>query len=116
MNTRRRGTDGESIAVDYLEKKGYRILQRNYRFHRGEIDIVARDEDQFVFVEVKSRRSDSYGEPEDAITTRKHKQLCKIAQGYMLRNNIEEKDCRFDVISIKYTGEVPVILHLIDAF
>ncbi len=116
MNTRQRGKLGEDTAVDYLEKKGYRILQRNYRFDRGEIDIVAEDQGQLVFIEVKARRSTLYGEPEEAVTEAKCKQLWKVAEGYLHEHNLEDSNYRFDVVAIEYQNNVPVIRHLIDAF
>lgn len=111
-----RGTGGEDIAVDYLQKKGYRILQRNFRFGRGEIDIVAEDGSALVFVEVKTRHSSDYGEPEDAITPGKRKQLRKIALGYIFVHGIDSKECRFDVIAIKYEGTDMHMRHYENAF
>jgi len=116
MNKRERGRLGEDQAVDYLQKKGYRILKRNFRFERGEIDIVAEDGDTLVFVEVKARRTKSFGEPEDAVTVFKRKQLRKIAEGYLFRNNIDGKACRFDVIAIQYVGKDAIVRHLVNAF
>jgi putative endonuclease len=112
----KKGTIGENLAVDYLEKKGYRILQRNYRYEHGEIDIVAEDGNALVFVEVKARRSKKFGEPEDAVTPRKREKIRATADGYLFENNIDDKECRFDVIAIDYQGDKTEIRHLIDAF
>ena len=73
------GREGERIAVDYLTEKGYRILRRNYRFGRGEIDIIAQDGTELVFVEVKTRRTSAFGEPEEAVTPKKQSQIRTVA-------------------------------------
>jgi putative endonuclease len=112
----KKGIIGEDVAVDYLMKKGYRILQRNYRFEHGEIDIVAEDGNVLVFIEVKARRSKEFGEPEDAVTPRKREKLRSTANGYMFENNIDDKECRFDVIAIDYQNSKTEISHIEDAF
>ena len=116
MNTRKCGAQGEAAAVDYLLKKGYRILERNFRFERGEIDIIAEDCNQLVFVEVKARRSKLFGDPEEAITEAKCKQLWKVAEGYLFEHDLDDSSCRFDVVAIEYEKNVPVIRHIEDAF
>jgi putative endonuclease len=116
MDTRRRGTEGEDRAVAYLQERGYRILVRNYRFGRGEIDIVAQDRGTLVFVEVKARRSTAFGAPEEAVTPRKRRQLKKIAAGYLFERRIDGRDCRFDVIAVEYVGDGPVLRHIEHAF
>ena len=116
INKRERGAQGENLAVDYLEKKGYRILERNFRFERGEIDIIAEQNSALVFVEVKARRSRAFGEPEDAVTISKRNQLQKVAEGYLYKNNIDEKECRFDVIAIQYENGKATIRHYENAF
>jgi putative endonuclease len=111
-----RGECGEDLAVDFLVKKGYRILQRNYRYGHGEIDIIAEWKNELVFVEVKTRLSKEYGDPEDAVTVRKRLTLRNTAEGFMFENNIADQICRFDVIAIEYDRGQPVIRHLEDAF
>lgn len=115
MSKRDKGRRGEDEAVDYLSKKGYRIVARNFRFDRGEIDIVAEDGATLVFVEVKAR-SGGFGEPEEAVTERKREQLQKVAEGYLVRNNIDDRECRFDIVAISWKGERSLIRHLIDIF
>ena len=115
-NHRAKGRAGEDTAVDYLTKKGYHILERNFRFERGEIDIIAVDKEDLVFVEVKARRSKAFGDPEDALTAAKCNQIRKVAEGYLSECNIDDQQCRFDVIAIEYEEDVPVIRHLVDAF
>ena len=116
LNKREDGTAGEVLAVEYLQKKGYRILERNYRFERAEVDIIAEDQEFLVFVEVKARRSTMFGEPEDAVTERKSAQMRKVANGYCLRCGIEDRACRFDIIAIRYDGKNPTIRHIENAF
>lgn len=111
-----KGDKGEDIAVDLLVSKGYDIVERNFRNNRGEIDIVARDRDYLVFVEVKTRQNYNFGEPELAITKNKVKQLRKMAEAYLYENMIRDVDCRFDIIAIVLIqGEKPRINHIINA-
>src|SRR3989304_1048139 len=93
---------GEDLAAKILSDKGYEIIDRNYRFSHGEIDIIAIDPNDgcTVFVEVKSRQNLEYGEPEYAITKNKQKQITKIADFYLYDKGITEIDCRFDVFAI----------------
>lgn len=113
------GEEGEEIAARLLEEKGYEIIERNYRFGKGEIDIIAKDPktDYLVFVEVKSRKNLEFGEPEYAITKNKINQVKKIASAYLYEKEIHEIDCRFDVISILFRAKVkPIINHYENAF
>lgn len=116
-STKNTGKSGEDLAAKILREKGLRIIERNYRFGRGEIDIIARDGSTLVFVEVKSRRNLEYGEPEYSITTSKVKQIRKIAQCYLFEKNISDTDCRFDVVAIlEMEKGMPVINHIENAF
>lgn len=111
------GNEGESLAADYLIGKGYKILERNYRFHKGEIDLVALDVDAkyIVFVEVKTRISLEYGNPEFAVTASKKKQLEWLGQCYIMEKKITDYDCRFDAVAItKLPGKSPEINHYIN--
>ena len=94
------GDWGEDIAVRYLSDKGYVILQRNFRAARGEIDIIARDNNCIVFVEVKTGSTNKYGPPEDRITMSKRKQLYKIANEFVNQNPKLETDFGFDAVII----------------
>lgn len=94
------GTRGEQLAVKFLKKSGYKILQRNYRCKLGEIDIVCYDHGTIAFVEVKTRYSDTYGPPELSVTEAKKRQIVKVALHYVAEKKIEGVDCRFDVVSI----------------
>lgn len=116
MKTQDQGRVGEDDAVEFLLKKGYSVLKRNFRFGHGEIDIIARDAEVLVFVEVKARWSVSHGEPEDAVTAAKRKQLRKTAEGYLYEYDCECVPCRFDVVAIDYTAPEPELRHYVDAF
>ena len=109
------GIQGEDIAVDYLRRKGYVILDRNWRSGHKEIDIIARHGDVVVFVEVKMRANDFYGRPEDAVTRQKMHRLVLAADAY-LRYNAIDLEVRFDVITITGTSEKPYIRHYEHAF
>lgn len=111
------GLLGEEIAADFLRRKGYRLLERNIRIGRGEIDLVALDGETLVFVEVKTRKGLRYGHPSESITPRKRRQLSKLALLYLQRRDISDVSCRFDIISILLTsrGEARVE-HIKNAF
>lgn len=117
--TKQFGDDGEEIAAEYLEKKGYEIIERNYRFGKGEIDIIVKDpETNFVvFVEVKSRKSLEYGDPVYGITKNKMKQVRRMAELYLYDKQLPELDCRFDVVTVLFRGKIkPLVEHYINAF
>lgn len=101
MNKRRIGTAYESIAVKYLEDKGYEILERNYRNRFGEIDVIAREEEYLVFVEVKYRSTKDCGSPFDAVDFRKQKRIVGVARHYLLMHGLSESvNLRFDVVAV----------------
>ena len=114
------GPYGEDLAADYLEKKSYKILQRNYRSRRGEIDIICLDESAendnkvLVFVEVKARRALEYGIPTESVTVEKVGRIRQAAEVYMMLNEMEEVCCRFDVIGIVFNSGEIQIEHLQD--
>jgi putative endonuclease len=109
MNKQQKGRLGEDLAARFLEERGYRIVQRNYRFDRGEIDIVAQDGRELVFVEVKTRENEQFGSPEESITPSKEEQLKKVAEGYVFEHNLENQPCRFDVVAITFSDGKPRI-------
>ena len=98
------GAWGEDLAAAYLEKHGLRVHARNWRPRHGfgEIDIVAREGDTLVFVEVKARRSTRFGEPGEAVHWRKQQTIARIAAEYVLRHGIGTGSCRFDVVSVVF--------------
>jgi putative endonuclease len=109
------GKQGEEIATAYLLKQGYIILDLNWRAGRNEIDLIARDKDFLVIIEVKSRRSDTFMEPEEAVTREKQQAIIRAANAYIYRKNIN-LETRFDIISIIMNKNETRINHLKDAF
>ena len=94
------GKSGEDLAALELERRGYAILARRYRTHRGEIDIVARDGETIVFIEVKARLSAEFGRAAEAVTWRKQRRLVRMAAEYLARYRLANHPCRFDVVAI----------------
>jgi putative endonuclease len=94
------GKHGEDLAVAELEQRGYAILDRRYRTKRGEIDIVARDGDTIVFVEVKARVTAEFGTAAQAVTDLKRRRLVTMATEYLSRRRLHGHPCRFDVVAI----------------
>jgi len=94
------GKEGEKIAADFLKKNGYRITEVNYRCAIGEIDIVARDKQELVFVEVKARKSSSLGYPEQAVGARKQRKMSQLALWYLQEKKLTDVRARFDVVAI----------------
>jgi putative endonuclease len=94
------GKEGETIAVEYLAEHGYKILDRNFRSQQGEIDIIAKENDFLVFVEVKIYSIGSIGTPLGAIRKPKKESMIHAARTYLLKNNIKNVNCRFDVLAI----------------
>ena len=109
------GKLGEELAVNYLIGKGYEILERNWRNIHQEIDIIAKDGKDLVIVEVKTRQSDVNGEPDIAVTRQKQTRLISDANAYLFQNKLDI-NTRFDIISIVFKGDEPVIEHIEDAF
>jgi putative endonuclease len=109
------GARGERLAARYLRKQGMRILVKGYRARRGEVDLIARDGDVLVFVEVKARRQ---GVPAEAVTSEKERRITLTALRFMRRHRILEQRCRFDIVSIVWPDErrPPVIQHYRNAF
>ncbi len=94
------GLEGETRACLALEARGYRILQRRYRTRFGELDIVARHDQTVVFVEVKTRRGRSFGDPAGAVTTEKQRRLVAMATDYLARHGLTRAPARFDVVAV----------------
>ena len=117
MNNRNVGRDGEKLAEKYLTGKDFKIIDRNFHFGRlGEIDIIAEDQDEIVFVEVKYVKSLDFGFPESRITSSKKSKLRKAAEGWLHENSFYDHPCRFDVIGIIHVEKEPEIKHFINAF
>lgn len=116
--TREIGDEGEDLAVAFLESNGYTILERNYHFEHAEVDIVAYDNAScIVFVEVKTRSSNQYGEPEEYIDKEKKQNVYKAAEAWVYERKMDGAPIRFDVISIlQQSEEAPEIKHFEEAF
>lgn len=111
----KRGIDAEGLAAAFLERKGYKIIERNIRYPFGELDIIARDKEICVFVEVKHRRTLTMGGPLEVVTKSKQQKIIKAAQAYLQQLKTLPV-CRFDVIAM--TGDLfaPCFEHIVDAF
>lgn len=112
------GPRGERAAAEFLEKLGYRILDRGRRFRFGEIDLVALDGESIVFVEVKTRRRDNRGDPSEAVDRGKQERLTRSALAYLKRRRLLGRRTRFDVVSIVWNDDAapPRIAHIRGAF
>jgi len=111
------GKTGEDKACRFLQRNGYLVVQTNYRTKCGEIDIIAKQGPVLVFIEVKTRRSRSFGSPLLAVTARKQRQISMVAQEYLSKNNLFDTDARFDVIGMSIDAADHVeIEHIENAF
>ena len=110
------GKEGEKIALRYLKRMGYQIIERNYRCKFGEVDIIAKDGKFLSFVEVRSGRNFIFNTPKESITKRKQQQISKVALNYIKRYQLTETEARFDVVSIKFSPLEENIELIKDAF
>jgi putative endonuclease len=110
------GVRGENLAVWYLKKNGYKIIEQNYRNRIGEIDIIAKDKKTIVFVEVKSRRSNRYGSPKLAVTPKKQRKISMVALYYLKDTKQTDAKARFDVVAIISNRDEPRIEIVRNAF
>jgi len=112
------GRRGEELAADWLESKDIRVLERNYHFEKAEVDIIAYNGKQIIFVEVKTRTDNRFSEPEDAVNTEKKKSLIKVAGAWLYERKMEGAPVRFDIISVllKPGSPKPVFNHFEGAF
>ncbi|MDA0178167.1 MULTISPECIES: YraN family protein [Mesoflavibacter] len=109
------GKKGEQLAVDFLIENGYDIVERNYRFNKAEVDIIAQKEDVLAIIEVKTRSTADFGNPQDFVKPKQIKNLVKAVDEYVTVNNLEV-DVRFDIIAIVKEEKQFNIEHLEDAF
>ena len=117
MHNQELGQIGEELAVRELEDRGYAILARRYRTRYGEIDIVARDGETIVFVEVKARATGELGTAAEAVTDWKQRRLGSMAAEYLARQGVAECPCRFDVVAIDAAaGPAPIVAVFPNAF
>jgi putative endonuclease len=110
------GSAGEAAAERWLRGKGFEIVARGFRARCGEIDLIARDGAQLVFVEVKTRTSDVFGRPSEAVTARKRRRIARVASSFLVRNGWTESACRFDVVEVLPVGAGWRVSHIPDAF
>jgi putative endonuclease len=110
------GKTGEDLACAELEKRGYAIIARRYRRRGGEIDIIARQGETMVFVEVKAREGHAFGEAAEAVTAFKRRRIAQLALDYVTRRRLSHCPCRFDVVSIHFDAGRPQIEVFQNAF
>lgn len=111
MDKKEVGVRGENAACAYLERQGMTIVERNWRCKAGEIDIIALDGESLVLVEVKTRKSERKGTPEEAVSPTKQKRIARCANAYLQVAGVEECPVRFDVIAIRVLGEEKALLR-----
>ncbi len=109
------GEKGEELAAGYLASEGYEIVERNWRYDRWEIDIIARKGHQLCIVEVKTRSGDLFGEPEEGVTPRKERFLAAAADHYIRERDLDV-EVRFDIVSIVFHGKRHELKLIADAF
>jgi putative endonuclease len=109
------GSEGELLAVNYLRDKNYTILATNWRWQKAEVDIIAQSNNTLVFVEVKTRSSDTFSKPEEAVNDKKQQLLIDAAEAYCEANEIE-LELRFDVIAIIHQGNKTIVKQIEGAF
>ena len=109
------GKQGEDAAVEFLQARGHRILARNYRFGRAEIDIVSTENNMVIFTEVKTRSTEYFGYPEEAVDKKKRTAMRKAAEEFMYQNK-SDSPVRFDIISVLNQNNKLEIFHIPDAF
>ncbi len=110
------GNRGESLAEDYIKRKGYKIIHRNYRCKLGEIDIIAKDGDTIVFIEVRTKQNENFGSPQDSVTSTKISKISKTALNFIQEKNLSGYSYRFDFIAITFSQGKPNIEHIENAF
>jgi putative endonuclease len=110
------GQEGERLAERYLKKKGYRLVERNYRCPAGELDLIALDRHVIVFVEVKTRTDDRFGGPLDSVHWRKQQRMIRAAQFFLGQKSLHQREARFDVVGVSFVDQKPVVEHIQNAF
>jgi putative endonuclease len=110
------GILGEDAACTELHRRGYAILERRYRTRYGEIDIVAREGDVTVFVEVKTRHGTDYGDGAEAVTVWKQRKIWRMATEYVARHGLHDRPCRFDVVAVDVASGEPRVEVYVNAF
>ena len=116
MQKKELGKKGEEVALRFLKKRGYRIIEKNYVCKLGEMDIIAKERDTLVFIEVKTRTSTAFGPPQLAVNLSKQRQLSKVALNYLKEKHLEDVKARFDVVAILLGQKGEEIELIRDAF
>ena len=109
------GRRGETLALEMLRNNGYKILETNWRYKKDELDIIAMQGDELVIVEVKTRSTDYFGDPEESVDEAKMQRMVRAAEEY-IEQNLLENECRYDIISIIINKNTSKIRHIKDAF
>jgi putative endonuclease len=111
-----RGREAEDLAAAFLEARGYRVLARNHRLRRGEVDLVCARGEVVCFVEVRSRTGVAHGTPEETVDRRKARRVVLAAEDWAARNDVAGRDLRFDVVAVTFGEDPPRIVHFPAAF
>lgn len=110
------GKEGERLAERYLQNKGYKLVERNYRCRAGELDLIVLDRRVVVFVEVKTRTGHGFGSPLEAVEFRKQRKMIHAAQFFLAAKGLQQRDARFDVVGVSWAGHEPIVEHIENAF
>jgi putative endonuclease len=110
------GKEGERVAERFLQRKGYKLVERNYRCPLGELDLIVLDRRVVVFVEVKTRTGHGFGSPLEAVEFRKQRKMIQAAQFFLAEKRLQHRDARFDVVGVSWPGREPVVEHIENAF
>jgi putative endonuclease len=116
MDKKELGKKGEEVAIRFLKKNGYQVIKRNYVCKMGEIDIIAKEKDTLVFIEVKTRTSTTFGPPQLAVNPKKQSQMSKVALNFLKEKRLEDVKARFDVVAILLGPRGEEIELIRDAF
>ncbi|WP_233520519.1 YraN family protein [Flocculibacter collagenilyticus] len=110
-STKHKGDYYESLALNHLKKHGYRLIEANYNTRFGEIDLIVKNDDSLVFVEVRYRKNDHHGSAAESVTPSKQKKIIKTAQHFLTQFNLTDTACRFDVIAFSGDNSQPLQWH-----
>jgi putative endonuclease len=110
------GRDGETLAQEFLKRKGYKLVERNYRCAAGEVDLIVLDRRVLVFVEVKTRSNHNFGTPLEAVALWKQHKMIQTAQFFLNYKGLHEREARFDVVGITWFNGAPQVEHIKNAF
>ena len=111
------GERGEITACEFLKRHGYKLLEKNYKCKLGEIDVIARRQGRLAFIEVKTRTSDQFGVPQEAVNPKKREKIFKIAQWYLKEKKLEKSPLAFDVVAVLWRNDqAPEVRLIADAF